>query len=245
MQGFDNEYNFVLALNNKRICELNPILQDLIHTIFNNIEDDVFIKAWCNHYKQKSDILIKIGSAIKGVSIKLGSRNSVHVEHIKEFLSFLKEHNVPDRIINNYLLFHYADGTNNNTGLNRINTESYKYNHQNELDEINRCFMNKIIIMDAINRFVLKGNNSEYEISAIILGRPNDFIWLKKEDIVNTLLLDINSYCTSPHFSNLVCQPMNRCINRNSKYEKYRDYVQIKWYSLFDDIIKQMNNGIK
>ena len=43
--------------------------------------------------------------------------------------------------------------------------------------------MNKKLINDCINRFILKGNNSEYDISAIILGTPNNFIWLKKEDI--------------------------------------------------------------
>ena len=36
---------------------------------------------------------------------------------------------------------------------------------------------------------------------------------------------------------------MNRCLNYN---EKYRKYIQIKWYSLFDNIVEQMNNtGMK
>ena len=245
MEGFKNEYDFVIAINNKKVNELNPMLQDLIYTIFNNIKDNEIIKAWRNHYNQKTDVLIKIGNAIKGISIKLGSRNSVHTEHINEFIKFLREHNISQNVIDKYLKFHYADGTNNNTGINRLSLEEYKVNHQKEIDDINYCFMDKKLIIDAINRFVIRGTNSEYDISAIILGTPNDFLWLKSEDIINILLFHASSYCTSPHFSNLVCQPIARCINHNQKYEKFRNYVQIKWYSLFDDIIEIKSDTIK
>lgn len=60
INGFDNEYQFVMALNNKRVGELNILLKDLIYTIFNNITDDMIVKSWRNHYKQKSDVMIKI-----------------------------------------------------------------------------------------------------------------------------------------------------------------------------------------
>ena len=179
---------------------------------------------------------------MKGVSVKMGSRNSVHVESINEFKQFLLEHSIPENIINDYLKFHYADGTLNNTGKKRLSAEDYKKDHQSSIDEINLYFNNKSIILDAIDRFVLKGNNSEYPINAIILGVPNDFIWLTKNDI-ETVLSENNDYCSTPHFGHLVCQPMARCLNYNKKYEKFRKYVQIKWYSLFDDIIYQMNNN--
>ena len=244
MDGYKNEYNFVIAINNKRIFELNPAFQDLIHSIYNNIDDNQIIKAWRNHYDQKADILIKIGNAIKGISIKMGSRNSVHVEHIKDFISFLKENNIPKNTIDDFKRFIYADGTNNNTGIKRLSAEEYKIDYQVEIDAINKYFMDREIIAKAIDRFILKGNNGEYSISAIILGTPEDFIYIKQEDIIEILLLHAESYCTSPHFSDLVCQPMNRCINRNPKYEKFRNYIQIKWYRLFDDIIEQMNNNI-
>lgn len=35
---------------------------------------------------------------------------------------------------------------------------------------------------------------------------------------------------------------MDRCLNHNPKLEKYRYFVQIKWYNLADDIIENMNN---
>ena len=245
MEGYKNEYDFVLALNNKKVSELNPLFNSLIYGIFNNIDGNQIVKAWRNHYNQKTDVLIKINNVIKGISIKLGSRNSIHVEHIDSFIKYLKKNNISNEIINSFQKFHYADGTNDNTGIKRITAEEYKINHQQEIDNINKHFMNKELLINAIDRFVLKGNNSKYNILAIILGEPNNFVWLKKEDIIKILLSHIDSYCSSPHFSDLVCQPMNRCINYNLKYEKYRNYIQIKWYRLFDDIIEQMNNNVK
>lgn len=243
MNGYNNEYNFVLEFNNKKVKELNPLLHDLVYSIFYDISEESIIKSWRNHYDQKTDIFLKIGDAIKGISIKMGSRNSVHVESIWEFERFLLEHNIPRNIICKYLEFHYADGTINNSGTKRLSSEEYKKNNQIKIDEINKYFNTPEIVSDVIDRFVLKGNNSEYPISAIILGEPNKFLWLNKNDIIEILNSKSDKYCSSPHFSEFVCQPMNRCLNHNEKYEKYRKYVQIKWYSLFDNIIEQMNNN--
>ena len=242
MDGYQNEYNFVLMFNNKMVKELNPLCQDLIYSIFYNITENDLIKSWRNHYDQKTDIFLKIGNAIKGISIKLGSRNSVHVEPIKNFVQFLSEHNIPENIINQYLKFHYADGTIDNTGVNRIAAEEYKNSNQESIDIVNLYFNNKEILSDAVERFVLIGNNSNYTINAIILGTPDNFLWLTKNDIMDYLLNNVR-YCSSPHFGELICQPMARCLNYNKKYEKFRNYVQIKWYSLFDNIIEQMNNN--
>ena len=111
IDGYINEYNFVLELNNKEVRELNPLLQEFVHSLFKNIKEDTLIKSWRNHYDQKSDIFLKVGNVMKGVSEKMGSRNSVHVESINEFKQFLLEHSIPENIINDYLKFHYADGT--------------------------------------------------------------------------------------------------------------------------------------
>lgn len=242
MNGYNNEYNFVLEFNNKKVGELNPILQELIYTIFYDVNENDVIKSWRNHLDQKTDIFLKIGNAIKGISIKMGSRNSVHVESIWEFKRFLETHKIPNNIICEYLKFHYADGTLNNTGSKRVSTEEYKKSNQTRIDKINKYFNTPEIISDAIDRFVLTGNNSDYPIDAIILGTPDNFLWLARNDIVD-FLMNKNKYCSSPHFSELVCQPMARCLNYNEKYEKFRKYVQIKWYGLFDNIIEQMNNN--
>lgn len=240
MKGTDNEFQFVLALNNKKVKELNPLLRQVIDDIYYDINEEDIIKAWRNHKKQKADILLNINGIIKGISIKLGSRNSVHVEHIGEFCDFLYKLGASKDIVLKYISFHYADGTLNGRGIIRQSTEQYKKLYHEDIQTINKFLNTPKNMSSAIERFVLKGNNSDYEIDGIIYGTPDDFLWLKKFDIIRILMFNYDDFCSTIHFGSLVCQPLNRCLNYNTKYSYGRYYVQIKWYSLFDDIIESM-----
>lgn len=44
--GKQNEFDFVLILNGKKIKNLDPNTYDLIHAIYNNIDDESTIKSW-------------------------------------------------------------------------------------------------------------------------------------------------------------------------------------------------------
>lgn len=238
INGTENEYEFVLLLNNKKIEELDINTQEMIYSIFNNIGDNQIIKAWRNHYKQKTDVMIKIGNAIKGISIKKGSRNSVHVEPISEFIKFLRENKIPATIIKKYLEYHYADGSIDGNGKNRISSFEYRYNHMEDIDIINKYFNSEHIIKDAIERFVLKGTNSIYEIDALCIGEANDYLWITKNQIKEILENNSNLDSSGPHISSLFVQPQTRNLNYNRLYETKRYCVQIKWYSIFDDIMQ-------
>ena len=240
INGLDNEFAFVLELNNKTIKELNPLCRDLIEAIFPNENENSIIKCWRNHLKQKSDILIKINNKIKGISIKKGIKNSVHVEPISQFISFLITNNVSRDSIIEYLKFHYADGTTNGKGLKRISTEEYKAKNQAKIDKINSEINNEKLLIKAIDRFILKGNNSLYPVSALIHGEVNDFVFITNEDIIDIILRKKDNYSSAVHFSALTVQPKNRCLNYNTKYEKDRFCVQVKWYNIFDDILENM-----
>ena len=244
ISGEENEFTFVQYLNNKKISMLNPMFKDLIDELFPLEDENSIIKCWKNHLKQKSDIFIKINNKIKGISIKKGNRNSVHVERISDFIHFLIENNVKKDTIIEYLKYHYADGSTNGKGFKRLSASEYKKDNQKKIDEINKEFNNEKIIKAAIDRFIIKGNNSDYYIDAIIDGEVDNFVWITRNDIVNIILSKKDVYSTSVHFGPITCQPKNRCLNYNSLYEKDRFCVQMKWYSLFDDIIENMNNKI-
>lgn len=244
ISGFDNEYEFVIYLNNKRICELNPMFRDLIDELFPFEDGNSVIKSWRNHYKQKTDIFVKINGIIKGVSIKKGMKNSFHVERISDFIHFLIENKVDKKIVIEYLKYHYADGSTNGKGDKRLSVEEYKKDNQDAIDNINKSFSNNELLKKAIDRFVIKGKNSDYYIDALICGEVSDFLWIKKEDLIKIALSKIDKYSTAVHFGPLTIQPKNRCLNNNIKYEKDRYCVQVKWYNLFDDIIENMNNKV-
>lgn len=242
MDGLENEYEFVKYLNGKKISELNPIFRDLIDYLFKDISEDTILTSWRNHYKQKADIFIKANGVMKGISIKKGSRNSVHVDSLSKFTNFLYRNRIPVDVIKLYCKYHFADGTTNGKGKLRLSAEEYKKEHKQEIDLINLHFNTEKIIRLAIDRFILKGNNSKYYVDALIYGECNDFLWLKKEEIYKIILEQINLDSSAVHFGPLVVQPKTRCLNYNKKYERERFCVQIKWYSLFDDIIKNLGS---
>lgn len=244
ISGFDNEYEFVKYLNHKKVCELNPLFRNLIDSLFPNVKENFIIRSWRNHYKQKTDVFIKIDGKIKGISIKKGMKNSMHVERITDFIHFLIENHIDREIVIQYLKYHYADGSTNGKGSNRITVEEYKKENQSNIDKINIAFNNEKILKKAIDRFVIKGKNSNYYIDAIICGEVDDFVWIAKDDILNVILSKKDDYSTGVHFGSLSCQPKNRNLINNPKYEKDRYCVQIKWYNLFDEILENMNNKV-
>lgn len=241
INGFDNEFAFVKYLNGKQINELNPMMRELIDVLFPYVNDNSIIKCWRNHYKQKSDIFIRINGLMKGVSIKKGIKNSVHVESIYSFIQFLIENGVDREIIDEYLKYHFADGSTDGTGGVRLSVEDYKKGNQDSIDKINEVFNDKKLLETSVRRFVTRGINSIYYIDALIYGEVDNFVWVTKDDIVDIVLAKKDMYSTAVHFGPLTCQPKTRCLNYNPKYENDRFFVQIKWYSLFDDIFEYMN----
>lgn len=133
------------------------------------------------------------------------------------------------------LRYLYSDGTNNNTGIERISAEEYKKDHQEEIDRINQELIkvNKFLI----TRFLIKTDiNYQVPVDVIILGYANDFIWATKDEIIN-YLSNKKIESTGVQVGGLFLQNWDKNLRYNPKYERCREYVQIKWYSLFDDII--------
>lgn len=244
MNGYINELYFVNYLNGKKVKNLNIMFLELIENLFKNINKEDIIKSWKNPFSQKTDIFIKINNEIKRISIKSGIKNSIHVEPISEFIHFLIDNKIEKKYIISYLKYHYADGTTNGSGIKRISANEYKKTNQKEIDLLNKRLNNKDLINKVIERFILKGNNDIHLVDALIYGFYNDFIYITKDEIKEIVNNKMNLYSTGVHFGPLSCQPLNRCLNYNPKYEKSRYCIQIKWYSLFDDILEYKNNKI-
>lgn len=245
MNGYSNEIDFVNHLNGHKVKNLNIMFLELIETLFENMNKEDIITAWKNPFKQKTDIFIKINNTKKRISIKMGNGNSVHVEPISEFIHFLIENGISRKNVIEYLKYQYADGTTNGTGKTRISSEDYKKANQDKLDELNKELNKKEILQKAIDKFILKGNNDKSYIDALIYGTTKDFLFITKEEIKTIILNKINFKATGIHIGPLFCQPMNRCLNNNPKYDKSRFCVQIKWYSLLDDTLEYKNEKVK
>lgn len=221
---------------------MNFLLQEFIYDIFNDVNCNSVVRCSKNVDYEKGDICIKIGSKVRFISIKIGKRNSVHCESINKFILYLKDLNIKKSIINKILKYHYGDGTKDGTGKKRLNVEQYKLKHHRSIFKVNKYLNNKEIIKRCINRFIIQGTQeSSNKIDALIYGSPLDFLWIKVDDIYKYVLSKCNYKSSSIHFSCLTYQPLSRVLNFDKKSEYMRNWIQIKWYNLEDNIIEIMN----
>lgn len=240
INGFQNEFIIARSLNNKKVGEVNPIFRNMIYNLYGDVRVDSRINAFIDFNKKKYDLIIKINGVNKRISVKKGINNSVHCERISDFIHFLIELNLDKDVITEYLKYHYADGTTNGSGKNRLNGEEYKKYNQDKIDYINSKINTSFILKRAIDRFILQGKDNNEKIDGLIYGTSNDFFFLTCSEIENIVLSQIDMYSTGVHFGPLFCGPQTRNLNNNMKYDSKRFCVQIKWYSLHDDIIRNM-----
>lgn len=234
--GYKNEFEFIDYLNNKKYCQINPLMQDMLKSLYPNIQNHDIIKAYKYGRFAKADIVIEVNGILKGISLKCGIKNSVHVEPIEKFIKYLQIKNFKE--IDKLLRYLYSDGTNNNTGSKRQSSAQYKINNCMNINLINEELKN--IKSNLIIRFLIKTDiNYKVNVDLFITGNINDFIWATKDEVIN-YLLENDIYSSSIHVSNLFIQNWNKNLNYNPKYEYCRNYIQVKWYSMYDDIIKIM-----
>lgn len=156
-KGIQNEHEFIEYFNNRKVKELNPIAYDFIISLLPNINDNDIITAIPRLDKGKTDFIIQINGINKNISVKKGYSNSIHLEKLESFIDFLRKIKVDEDTIKKFVKFHYADGSNNNTGKKRISSEEYKKLYQKEIDEINTVFNNKKILLQATKYFLFDG----------------------------------------------------------------------------------------
>ena len=241
--GYKNEYSFMHKINSKKLNELDFLIQEMVLFLFPNIHSNDIIYCYKNVEYEKGDICIRVGQKIKYISIKMGHRNSVHCEKVSKFVRYLEGLNIKSQTINEILKYQYADGTIDGTGTNRLSTEEYKKDHMNSINHINEEINTEKIIEESINRFLIQGTQWHvHKIDLLVYGTPEDFFFITPQEIYTYIKSKINTYSSAIHFSCLTFQPLSRVLNYNEKLEYMRDWIQIKWYNLEDNIFEILNN---
>ena len=245
--GFSNETEIINYLNTQNTFDnLNNNFKQFISFLFGYTPNGKLIKAYKPSGQVKPDVAITIDSITKYVSVKKGSGNSVHQENISMFTTFLKSMNIPDNILNDLLLFHYGDGTINGKGTERISACQWIKKYPTKVTSINN-FFNKNEVKEAIiERVLFKGNvqNGAY-VDAVYHGSIEDGLWASRKEILNLMSKNIIHENTI-HISNLNYQVWNRGLNFNPNTENRRHVMQIKWASLYNDLLNiRGKNGNK
>ena len=93
-----------------------------------------------------------------------------------------------------------------------------------------------------IDRFIIRGINSDYDIDVLICGTVDNYVWLMKYDIYDLILSKRCLNYTSPHIACMTIGPKKRNFNRDSKNAKERYLVCIRWNFIKESIIEFKNN---
>jgi len=244
--GFENEFAFVELFNNKHLCDVDDNSKKFLKELFGEyIDDEEIIKSWKNKMLQKADIFIKYKNQIKSISIKCGNDNSIHHEIIEDFRGYLEKEGIPFKIIEYYASYHYGYARDENGKTNYdicLTSEEYKKKYQNEIDIFNEAINKTKIIVDMIDRFIIRGRNSEYDIDMLIHGTPEDYIWINKYDIYDMILSKKCNEFTSPHIACMTLGPKKRNMARNPLYAKERYIVCVRMNYLREAIVEFRKN---
>ena len=247
--GYQNEKDFVDLYDGKYLYELDNNSQKFLKELFGDVLDnDEKLKSWKNKVPQKADIFIKYKNCIRSVSLKCGNSNSMHHEQIQDFKIYLEKLGIPFKIINKYISYHYGYMRKEDGELDfskSLSSEEYKKIYQDDIDVFNKYINRTRIIIDMVERFIIRGRNSDYDIDALICGTIDDYVWLMKYDIYDLILSKRSLDFTSPHAACMTIGPKKRNLERNSKNAKERYIVCIRWNFIKKNIIEYKNSLIK
>lgn len=229
IKGYANEYNFCEIFHDKFINQIEEKYVNFLEDIYDKkLDPKSYVICWKSNANDKTDIIIRVGSEKKYISIKSGKNNSVHLESLDSFTAFLEELNCPKDIIAVYKAYHIGNDTNGN----RLSGKEYQEKYSYDLEKLNKFLNQEKIVEKAINRFLFDGRDDfNNKVDVLIYGTPDNFKYAKKEQITKYLLSQNDIFIT-PHFSSLVLQPWARNLNYNPKHEYRREFVQVKWYRL-------------
>ncbi len=194
---------------------------------------------------QKTDILIKYKNYIKNISIKCGNNNSIHHEQIQEFKRYLEKLEIPYNVVSYYISYHYGYQRNEDGSINfniTLSADEYKKHYQKDIDIFNKSINKTRIIIDMIDRFIIKGRNSHYDIDALICGTIDDSVWILKHDLYDLILSKRCLDYSSPHVACMTIGPKKRNLDGKSKNIKDRYIVCIRWNFIKEDIIQFKDN---
>lgn len=233
--GIQNEHDFAHSLNEKKVKELNNVLQNFIQEISPAVRPDTLVYA-TKHLVSgyKPDVNIKVNSSEWGVSLKKGSGNSVHQEKTDFFLNYCtKELGMTEQEKEAMLLFLYGDGTTDgdSTKAERLTIEEVAEYFEEEI-KIVQNFLNRNKVA-LIERFLVYGKNGrERGIKAdyIYHGTPDEGDWLQlsTQNIHSIAKLE-ESNNASLYIGPLTLQVWNRNLEARPEMEDRRHSIQIKW----------------
>lgn len=249
--GNRNEEDLVLSFNGKKYKELNLNLKKFVKYICEDsgitLNDDLVVLAeYETKTKLKQDLYLIIDGKKFGVSLKMGSGNSVHQEKCEDFIKYIKNALKADTQIQNYWrLFIWADGTLNGVGslnkdaegkiISRFTSTEFRSKYPNaKLQMQNFLIKNEPAL---IEHFLFVGRHGS-KVDYIYHGTPQSGVWVSKKEIIDYQLKESSNKITNRSAALMVgkmtLQSWN--ISKKGTSEKKRGQLQVKYGGVSGDI---------
>ncbi len=118
-----------------------------------------------------------------------------------------------------------------------LSSIEYKEIYQSDIDIFNEYINKTKIIVNKVDRFIVRGRNSNFDIDALISGVPSNYVWIMKYDIYDLVLSKRCLEFTSSHIACMTLGPRKRNIDGTSSNRGDRYVVCARWNNLREDII--------
>ena len=235
--GFINEEELRNYINNKTYDRYNNNIKKFVSFVFgNSFNKTLPVKAEKRAGQLKPDLCLIHNGVEKYISVKKGSGNSVHQEHIKVFFPFVYEM-LGEASLNNLKLFHYGDGTTNDTGAVRYNASECKKRYTKEVTQLNNSINTPDNLRAFLDRFLFIGNISSVSVDVVYHGTIESGLWASKSEIMNYLIKN-NFNSNAVHFGSLTYQVWGRDEKRTAVHPDRRYVMQVKWGSNEKDLLQ-------
>lgn len=257
--GFNNENLMVNELNGKRLKDLNSNLKKFIKDICIDkkilISEEMIIYARVeSNNKLKQDFYISLDEKEFGVSLKMGTGNSVHQEKIEDFINWIvkfAKDDITDEIKDYLRFFIWADGSIDGKApiikdkdgniIGRFGSKDFKKIYPEKREKLQNFLDNNETII--LNRAIFEGRNNS-KVDYVYHGNPLNGTWISKEEI---LLFNTNNpkskdkkNMSALSVGRLSVQSWNVSLKGNTEHK--RGQIQFKYGSMVDDFEKLMIN---
>ena len=244
--GFTNEEELKNYINNNHWNTYNSNIKNLLAFSFgSSIDINSEFRAEKCKGQVKPDLVIENNNIKKYISIKKGSGNSVHQEKISVFFPFIKNL-CGDTTLNDLKLFHYGDGTYDDTGEKRYSASECQSIYAEEIKFLNAQFNDWKFLKIFLDRFLFIGNvSSTLAVDVIYHGTIEYGIWASRDELY-TYFKNNFFNSSSLHFGSLTYQVWGRNNDFKAIHPDRRYVMQVKWGGILNDLNKikeHRNNG--
>ena len=232
------ELEVIQSIDNKKIIELSNNMRNLITALYGVLDDNEIVHCYKIEDYIKPDFVITYKNQKRYVSMKSGRAETIHQEHVKSFILFLRSLGISTRTQQTILLYQYGDGTLDGTGKNRIDYNKLRLMLDERIKEANEELnRNRDFVSKVITRCLFVGTlENAIPIDCIYFGDYHFGIVATRKQIEKHINRKNWQWMSNLHIGPIQLRPHARYIGKEIKNPESRNKLECYWANLSSDI---------